>query len=76
MSVRGANPDASGAFMRFATERICAARALVRAIHAEFRWLNSGRIGADTLARLDPDERVRAVKAALLAHHRNSNRCC
>jgi hypothetical protein len=42
----------------------------------ELRRLNSGRIGSAQLSRLAPRDRVRAVKAALAAHHKATSRCC
>jgi hypothetical protein len=52
------------------------AAAVARALIHDLRRLNSGRIGADLLARLPRRERVRAVKAALEFHHDRAGRCC
>lgn len=42
----------------------------------ELRRLNTARIGSNELSRLAPSDRVRAVKAALAAHHEGTSRCC
>ena len=42
----------------------------------ELRHLNSARMGGTELSRLAPRNRVRAVKASLVAHHEGSSRCC
>ena len=42
----------------------------------ELSRLNSARMGKDELLRLAPRDRVRAVKAALMRHHRGAARCC
>ena len=42
----------------------------------EMRRLNRARLDSEELARLAPRDRVRAVKAALAAHHQKASRCC
>ncbi len=42
----------------------------------ELKRLNSARLGKETLSRLTPRQRARAVKAALEAHHGGITRCC
>jgi uncharacterized protein YjiS (DUF1127 family) len=51
-------------------------RKLSRELVVELRRLNSARMGDSALSRLTPRDRVRAVKAALTAHHKESGRCC
>jgi hypothetical protein len=52
------------------------ARRLSHELVTELRRLNSARMGQNELSRLAPRDRVRAVKAALAAHHQGSSRCC
>jgi hypothetical protein len=42
----------------------------------ELRRLNSARLGSEKLLQLSSRERVRAVKEALVEHHKGSRRCC
>jgi hypothetical protein len=42
----------------------------------ELGRLNSARVGEAELSRLAPRVRVRAVKAALVEHHKGASRCC
>jgi hypothetical protein len=49
---------------------------IVGAITIELRRLNRARLGPGKLARMGPRERRRAVRAALVAHHRDRARCC
>jgi hypothetical protein len=53
-----------------------AAQRLSHELLKELARLNSARIGKNELARLAARDRVRAVKAALAAHHNGSSRCC
>ena len=49
---------------------------LCHEIVTEYQRLNSARLGKDELSRLASRDRVRAVKAALVEHHKGSARCC
>ena len=42
----------------------------------ELERLNSARVGKIELSRLSSRDRVRAVKAALVEHHKGISRCC
>ena len=74
------SPQNSGSLQRsFATvsQRLCfLAQRLSHELIKELQRLNSARMGGDELSQLAPRDRVRAVKAALGAHHRGSGRCC
>jgi hypothetical protein len=54
----------------------CMARTLSHELVDELVRLNTARLGSNELSRLTPRDRVRAVKAALAAHHKGTSRCC
>ena len=49
---------------------------IVGAIAIELRRLNRARLVPGELASMRPRERRRAVRAALVEHHRDRARCC